>query len=361
MIYGLVDRGARAPFVKSTPPTDWREVVPDGEPQRLERLAEQLRESQRHNARGGPVLRGLHAKGQAGVEGELVVLADLPEHARVGLFAAPATYEAYVRFSNGAGRRQPDGKPDVRGMAVKLLGVPGKKIIPGLEGATTQDFLLIQSAATPFRNAEEFVWFVRAAANPALLLPRAMVRFGPVKALRMIRKIVKQLARPVTSVATSRYFSALPTRFGPYAAKWTLEPQARAEPDAQRGKTPDYLGEELAKRLAAGPVAWDVRAQFWVDEERTPIEDASVEWRERDSPFVTVARLTLPQQNVASERGRRIAAYVERLSFDPWHTTEESRPLGNMMRARNAAYRLSTQERGAAPEPQGTEINPPSL
>jgi hypothetical protein len=27
------------------------------------------------------------------------------------------------------------------------------------------------------------------------------------------------------------------------------------------------------------------------------------------------------------------------------------KPLGNMMRARNAAYRMSTQARGAAPEP----------
>ena len=43
--------------------------------------------------------------------------------------------------------------------------------------------------------------------------------------------------------------------------------------------------------------------------------------------------------------------YVESLSFDPWHALEAHRPLGNMMRARNHAYRPSTQERCAAPEP----------
>ena len=37
------------------------------------------------------------------------------------------------------------------------------------------------------------------------------------------------------------------------------------------------------------------------------------------------------------------------------HVLEEHRPLGNMMRARNHAYRLSTQERGASAEPDGSE------
>ena len=62
------------------------------------------------------------------------MLDDLPEHARAGLFARPATYRAYVRFSNGAGRVQHDKVPDVRGIAVKILGVLGKKVIAGMGG-----------------------------------------------------------------------------------------------------------------------------------------------------------------------------------------------------------------------------------
>jgi hypothetical protein len=46
-----------------------------------------------------------------------------------------------------------------------------------------------------------------------------------------------------------------------------------------------------------------------------------------------------------------VAALVESLSFDPWHALECFRPLGHMMRARNHAYRVSTQARNAAPEP----------
>ena len=162
-----------------SPATDWAETIPADEPARLERHAEALRAIQRHAAeKSGSKARALHAKGQAGVEAELTVPADLPPHAKVGLFATAGTYRALVRFSNGAGVRQADRRPDVRGVAIKVLGVAGKKLIPGMEDAKTQDFLLIQSAATPFRNADEFVGMILAAQSPALLLPRAIGLFG---------------------------------------------------------------------------------------------------------------------------------------------------------------------------------------
>jgi hypothetical protein len=338
-----------------TPATTWKENVPPGEAQELERMGEVLHGLQKKHARGGKADRALHAKGVAGVEATFTVLPDLPPHARVGLFAKPATYRTYVRYSNGSGHRQPDGKGDVRGIALKLVGVSGRKLIPGLENAPTQDFLLIQSASTPFRDAEEFTWFVAAADTPALLLPKAMLRFGPLGALRLIRKLVAGISRPVTSVATSAYYSALPSRFGPYAVHFGLAPRAAADPAAKPGDSPTYLADELGQRLRQGTVTYDFRVQFYLDDARTPIEDASKEWLESDSPFVTVGTLTLSQQDMASERGHRVAELIEKLSFDPWHALEEHRPLGNMMRARNVAYRLSTQERGAAPEPDGTE------
>jgi len=339
-----------------SPGTDWKEQIPDGEAAQLEELAEELRALQRKRARGRATPdRALHAKAQAGVEAQFEVLPDLPEPARVGLFAMPAKHRAYVRFSNGMGVRQSDRRPDVRGIAIKVLGVPGKKIIPGLEDATTQDFLLIGQAAQPFRDAAEFVWFVRTAVSPALLLPKLLVRYGPIGGAKLLRRLVAGIATRIASVATKPYYSALPIRFGAYSIHYALAPHATDEPGARPAKSPGYLGEELAARLARGPVVYDFSIQFYVDEARTPIEDASREWKESDAPFVTVARLTLPKQDMGSPRGRRIAAFIEKLSFDPWHALAELRPLGNMMRARNHAYRLSTMERGAAPEPDGTE------
>jgi hypothetical protein len=340
---------------RMSPSTQWKETIPADEPARLEALAHKLRELQRKHAEDGRPLRALHAKGNAGVEASFTVSSGLPEHARVGLFAQPGTFKAYVRFSNGSGRRQRDAKGDVRGIAVKLLGVPGKKLIPGMESATTQDFLLIRTPSTPFRDADEFVWLVGAADRPALLLPRAIGRFGVARAFRLLKQLASGLSAPMASVATTRYFSALPIRFGAYAARYALEPKSAADPHAQIGRSPDHLRDELATRLARGAVEYDFRVQFFVDEERTPIEDASRDWSEADSPYLTVGRLTLPAQELDSERGRKLAAFVEGLSFDPWHALEELRPLGNMMRARNHAYRLSTELRGAAREPDGSE------
>jgi hypothetical protein len=96
-------------------------------------------------------------------------------------------------------------------------------------------------------------------------------------------------------------------------------------------------------------LSWTLRAQLFVDEKSTPIEDTSVPWT---GPWVDLATLTLPPQDTESTRGREISALVSRLSFDPWHATEEHRPLGAIMRARGATYGKSVVARNAAAEPK---------
>jgi hypothetical protein len=332
-----------------TPRTDWKEVIPEGEEARLVAEAEAIRAVQR------PGLRALHAKANAGVEGELEVLPDLSPPARAGLFSAPAKYRAYVRFSNGSTTRQPDAKGDVRGVAVKVVGVAGRKVIPGMEDAMTQDFLLIRTPTIPFRDPHEFVFFVTAAANPLLLLPRAIARLGFGRTFEVLPRLARSLSAPVAPLAATRWFSAAPIRYSEHAVQYELSPHDTAAPRDRPPASTGYLGEELADRLKKGPVVYDFRVRFYVDAARTPIEDASVEWKEEDSPAVTVARLTLPQQDAGSPRGRKLAEYIETLSFDPWHALEEHRPLGAVMRARNHAYRLSTAARKAAKEPDGSE------
>jgi hypothetical protein len=335
------------------PSTQWKETIPEGEAAVFEGYAEALRAMQRGVAAGGKPSRALHAKG-FGATAEFTVLPDLPPHASHGLFAAPATYGAYVRYSNGAGARQPDRKGDVRGIAIKVVGVEGKKIIPGLENRKTQDLLMIRTPALPFRDAHEFVKVLTAVSNPLLLLPRVIGRLGLARTLGLLPKLAKSVGSPMLSVATTRYFSAAAVGCGPYAMRYALVPRATDIP-AKPGTSADYLRDELAARLKRGPVAYDVQLQFYVDAVKTPIEDFSVEWLEADAPPVTVARLTLGQQDLESARGQRVGEFIEALSFDPWHALEAHRPLGNVMRARNPAYRVSTKERAAAAEPDGSE------
>src|SRR6185369_7186597 len=129
----------------------------------------------------------------------------------------------------------------------------GKKIIPGLQDATTQDFLLIRTPTVPFRSPEEFVNFQVANEKPALLLPRAIAGVGFVRTMQILRAVLPGLIAPIASFATTRYFSALPIRWGAYAARFDLLPRAPSNGKPEK-KTADYLGDEIAARLGAGAI-----------------------------------------------------------------------------------------------------------
>jgi hypothetical protein len=337
----------------AAPRTDWKEHILPDEAERFERLAVDLRDAPKR--RPGDTHRALHAKGVAGVRAEFTVHDDVPAAARVGIFAEPATYRAYVRFSNGAAVPQPDSKPDVRGLAVKILGVPGTKLVPGLEAATTQDFLTIRDSYAPFLSPDEFVWVAIAAQNPLTFLPRALFHLGPARAWHLIKELKTKLSVAYPSAAVSTFHSALAIRFGDHAVRYSFAAEEPAAPGATSGTSTTYVHDDLRRRLLQAPIHYQFRIQFYVGEALTPIENTAVEWQVSDSPFVPLARLTIPQQDIDSEAGRRLADYVESLSFDPWHAPVEFRPLGALMRARNAAYRVSGKRRGAQAEPTGVE------
>jgi hypothetical protein len=75
----------------------------------------------------------------------------------------------------------------------------------------------------------------------------------------------------------------------------------------------------------------------------------------REHSVDAVGRLTIAKQDVSSVRGKAIAEKVEGFAFDPWHALVAHKPLGSMMRARNFAYRESTDERKASKEPEAGE------
>lgn len=336
------------------PRTDWAETIPENEEAALIRLAEILRAIQVRQAKTGPMGRALHLKGHAGVRAEVRTRDGLsPAHA-VGIFARAGSYPAYVRFSSAAARTQPDKAGDVRGFALKIVGVPGTKLIPGMEDAKTQDFLLIKTPSTPFRDANEFVRSLQVVDNPLMLIP-TMARLGVGRVVTIIKQGLRSMKGPMTSLASPRFYSALPMRWGEHAGRVSLTPVPPIDEHPRGDDRQHPLRGDLAARLRAGPVTYTLSVQLYVDPQRTPIEDGSVDWSEADSPYVPVADVILPQQDITDDRGLRVSAYVEKLSFDPWHAPVEFRPLGNLMRARNHAYRLSVTAREAAGEPDGSE------
>ena len=104
---------------------------------------------------------------------------------------------------------------------------------------------------------------------------------------------------------------------------------------------------DIGRQLDAGPLVHEMQLQFFVDEQRTPIEDASVNWTEEVAPYLTVARLTIPQQALDDAAASAFAKEVEQAVFDPWEALAEHRPLGDVMRARKVVYFASEKARGA--------------
>jgi hypothetical protein len=145
-----------------------------------------------------------------------------------------------------------------------------------------------------------------------------------------------------------------PIRFGPFAAKLHAAPVD--PPDVPKSTAPDGLKADLRARLKAGPLAWDFGVQLWTDDAATPLEDPRVLWTTEASPVIPLARLEIAKQDVLSEAGVKLEAFIETLSFDPWHAPKEFQPLGAVMRARNPAYRVSTEQRAAASEPRSEAV-----
>jgi hypothetical protein len=104
------------------------------------------------------------------------------------------------------------------------------------------------------------------------------------------------------------------------------------EPSPGRSVLKDAVVAHFAERGAR----YELRAQLRTSADTMPIEDASVEWPEAESPFVTVAEVSFPPQDAYSSARQAFAD--DRLSFTPAHSLAAHRPLGSLMRGRLKAY-----------------------
>jgi hypothetical protein len=325
------------------PSTNWREKIAPDEEQRYAGYARQFAEIQaRKSARWGPG-RTLHRKQITAAQGTLEVLDGLPGFARHGLFTQPHDYDVWVRLSNGGMDPARDNAPDIRGFSFRVFGVQGDSAL-GDGPAKSQDFTLINQEAFAFSDSGAFVDFVAAASHGnGSLFKYLFKRYGLLGAPRQLSKMIKVAGKPFGGFATEPLFSALPMANGPYAVRLRLLP-ASSNGMAALEPARDWA-LDFSARLARQPLHWDLQLQFYANEELTPIEDASVNW---ETPYSTVARLMLPQQDTSSPEGRNLAQQVEATVFDPWQALAEHRPLGDVQRARKVVYFESQKGRGAA-------------
>ncbi len=338
----------------TTPSGDWKEIVAPGEDAAFEKLGAELAQIGKERDGGELKHRALHPKRHFGARATLEIDDGLPEQAKQGLFAKPGRHHAYVRFSNGAGRFQHDREPDLRGFAIKVLDVDGKKVLPSGSGAEarTQDFLLVDTPKIPFKSVDEFMAIARAGKEPKKLPQRLIKELGFFATLGLIGRVLGTVKGKRGTLLDLDYYTAAAIAFGPYAARLSLVPKHDRDATAKAGAGEDYLREDGIARHGKHAVRFELRAQFFTSEGETPIERSDVEW---SSPWVRLGTLTLEPASSDAAKREALDAFVEKASFDPWHALVEHRPLGSVMRARKFAYYASTQARHASGEPDGTE------
>lgn len=337
---------AQPQLAQENPPRNEAAVIND--------LARRLKNRIIKNNPTGIMRRDAHPKMHGVVKAEFIVEPGLPEELRVGLFREPKTYRAWIRFSNQSDPMKPDISADIRGMSIKLMGVPGGKLLEAERHEETQDFIVISTNVFVTRNVEQFDGLIRSMEKG---LP-AQIWFA-ITHPRFVWNLVKS-NRKFANPLQIRYYSTTPYLWGPTAVKYSAIPRV-TEPDSiPANPDPDYLRLALIRSLERGDAFFDFAVQLQTDPRRMPIEDPGRAWSESASPFRKVATIRVLQQSFDSEAQRE---FGENLSYTPWHSLPEHRPLGGINRARRVVYDyISTfrHEYNGVPlrEPTSWEIGP---
>ncbi len=287
--------------------------------------------------KGTTVRRDAHPKCLGLLKAEFVVEQNIPENLKVGVFAEPRTYSALIRMSNASGHIQSDKVKDIRGFAIKLLGVVGERYSQAEK--TTQDFLLINYPVIPIGTVKLFHDFVYYSVkyHPLLFILKLLFTGKG--------KIVKQLqeaSQNHTSLLDIRFWSTTPYQLGTQAIKFSIVPTSNYRSALPNPLTDNYLTTNAQQHLNTTEATFDFMVQLQTNTNSMPIDDAGVEWQESESPYIKVATLRIPKQTFDTPERFELA---EHLSFSPEHALEVHKPLGSLNRARYIIYRQISEFR----------------
>jgi hypothetical protein len=311
--------------------------------------------------------RDVHIKSHGCVRASFVV-PELESRYRFGVLAEPGRFDAWVRFSNGDYVLHPDSTRDARGMAVKLLEVPGGKLLDLHEHASTQDFVMMNSPNYFIRELDDYVEltkFLAVGDNFGYFLNGPSINPFSWR-WRELRLVSGTKKPPPESPLLEQYFSASAYKLGPdNNIKFGTRPAACPSAEMnhpRRWSTPkrdySFLRHRMSEQLAAGPACFDFMVQLQKPGLPMPVEDATIAWKESHSPFVAVARIEIPAQEFDTPAQNE---FCEDLSFNPWHALPDHRPIGVFNRVRKALYEEVAKYRWASNQRQYGDGEPITL
>jgi len=322
----------------------------------------------------GRAVRGAHAKSLGVVKAEVEILAHIPAAYAQGIYATPGRHGALIRFSIANNHLGPDAHlGSVLGFAIKIFGIPGDKLVEDEPSPNTFDLVLKNNPTFVANTARHYVvlqevgndsgrYLARGKEGVRELLTDLLTGKGTFAqedwAWEEMFAFVKAAQTPVRNPLLNNYWSMAAVRHGDFIAKVRVAPVAESaskvihhEIDLTAG--PDVYGPAVADELQASSFDFDLQVQLCADLERMPVNDSTVEWPEALSPFVTVARVHIPRQDITDTSNLDKA---DALAFNQWRVTDEHRPMGEIMDVRRI-YSASARVRRNLNHQSHTEPN----
>jgi hypothetical protein len=315
--------------------------------------------AQQHRA----LARGTHAKGVCALaQFEVLDVAEgrdpaLATRLAQGIFAKPGIYPATVRFGNADSKKNSDFKADVRSLSFSVDLTLGGAVVPEA-GYGRQDFSMQNTTTLPINDSPAFLAIIKllTASNPAAGLWSLSFK-DKLRVFRTLALVQVQSHQPIKPYQQMRFGSNVPFRHGPVeVVKYSATPSPTNLARPLQKSNPNGLQDELIRHVQEDNrmSSFDFGVQFLDPDKMTYrgkkydasfwIENASVEWKESEAPFHTVARLTFL-------RGSRLGSEeTKAVYFDvTHHSSSDTTPVGSINRARAPAEAASRVARmGAA-------------
>ncbi len=288
-----------------------------------------------------PAERAVFRKQHGIAYGHFEVNKDIDKKFKVGIFAEDK-YECAVRFSSDTGPTSPDLHSTL-GVGLKLFGVNGPKLFGD---GTNADFI--------FQNIDRF--FARDASQMCSFTTAGVIDRDYDSYINKhpeLASILQAMTKEEASVLSASYWAILPFKLGDsQIVKYRLVPENTYE--GTPFNDTNYLGLDLQQRLVKKEATFRFEIQVRTNDATMPLDDAQVVWSTKESEYICIAKLHLPQQDV-SAIGQ--AEFGSNLAFNIWRTLPQHEPLGSIAKARKVVYAASAEARHQA---NGQQLNEPT-
>jgi hypothetical protein len=326
----------------------------------------------------GRAVRGAHAKTFGVVEATVEFLDGLPAEYAQGIYGKPGQHGALIRFSSTSGHLGPDAHlGNGIGFAMKMFGIDGHKLMDEEPDATTFDLVLKNTPVFIANTARHYLFIEEIANDAPTYLARGMLGLHqllsdfltgkgtlqqPDWAWDELLAFLRALANPARHPLLSTYWSMGAMRHGEYIAKIRVAPSPHTaeqvlRPAIDLSTGSDVFHTALASELDKQSYDFDLQVQLCTDLTAMPVNELTVEWPEKMSPFVTVGRVHIPRQEVSGVDGDNFDR-ADALAFNQWRVTAEHAPLGEIMHVRKIYTTSAKVRRVLNHQPQAEPTSP---